>query len=1686
MEEFVRKNPWLGLESYKEGEILYGRDDDIRDLSQCVLNDTDTLLYGKSGIGKSSILNAGILPAARRNGYLPVLIRLSHKEKHSYLHQINQAILNAILYSLTGDFGTDVSITNGVHALNDAQSLIREVVSCKDTEAESFYEYFHRHTFHNANGDRLKLLIIFDQFEEIFTLQDDVQKKKNFFTHLADLLNDIMPDELQQKVEISSDTQEEIIVGGESDFENIFDDLNLGIENSLPEYVTDNDVHFVFTIREDFLSEFEYYSAAIPSLKQNRYGLRPINEEQAAQIILRPVPELIDKSVAKLIIEKITGKKDFKIDGVPEIEVDSAVLSLYLNRLYEAKEGKAITRELVEQKGGEIISDFYNDALSDISDSTIEYLEDMLLNGQGRRENITVYDAINDGNISEQELDILCNKKKILRQFNYAGDLRIEYIHDILCPEVKERKKQRELILEQELERKRQEKEKQELLQERERERTIRNIEYNNKKRATERNVLIHKGRRLIDNALDFGEFRTLSGISSQTDVDRFINISRLMSNAYEVYFEEATDSEFVNQQVFSDPLLNNSICALSFYKEDESTPTIDGIYGVELRYNGTLISDIFFKGKKVAPDGSLSFDEPIFILGGYCGIHIDYDENKREIQRIYLDDSGNPITTLDGYSVIQTKYDEKDNPVKIRYYILRDGDLLPIRHLHGNHGYDSVFDKNGNEIERHFVDENEQPTSIVSGVYGKRITYDIDSFHRVTISNIDNNGELMADKDGYVTEQIIYDKNGLPTINLSLDENGRPWRRPDGTYGNIDNIDYSQNIIETYFVDENGTYIENNDGAFKTVIKVNEKRQITELYSKDKNDQIIESEDNQDIQLWSFDEQNRLQSIKFLNKDRLFISGLRFDCNREGTHIIRAFCLSENGIGVYENFGVEGIEYSLNDGNNLPVLQTFINEYKQFKTCNDGYNAVRKWEDDKGRIIKELYYDVDGTPMKSKSGVFGVKVEYLDVETTKRINLDADGNMIEDNNGVAFIIETNNSSGLVQINYNIEGVPHANDDWVYVHLEKEIINQGHLERMLVLNSRKEQILIHRPHRADPGLGLVPCMIVETTFDNKGRPLNEYFKDARGNLVGDADGNSYTTWEYDDNNQEITSLYNINGELRIRIKTIKDNKNRITEQSYINNRNEYQELERGYSGEICEYYDEENKKIVSFIDSKGEACNNKDGFARRISWYDNFGRLVAQKDVTIDGNIHGLIGIREFIDSEKRECAYYIHYEDGQGHIIHNDNGSVFEYFEDDNKGRTIRNLYLDSNKLPLSDKYGDYGLSYEYDDEKQLTIITCLDENEQPHNNQLGYGIIHSYKNEEEKEIKRMYYSIEGNPITISSLLGCYGLSYEYPSENNKIVGYLNENGEITTNIHGYAYQEECFNPKNGIHRIFYYDKDRNNTQSLENENKEYGYAIDTENNWRRIISLGKDGNYTNNACGYAIKHELYEDGKLRFYKFLDIDNRPIADSVGDYGTEILHSDDGSMVRLVSLNEKYDRHLNDYGYCFCDVITDITGEQFRIWRDKDSNQVLPKLRLGKKLKRWLTKFKKKDSQTTIFNCRQIGAVFDCVLGNIEGNGHGKKQGLHSTYLILQYNDWCIGDEPEKLGELIANTAKQSKHLVLLPVVLNGSLLKDIGDIMEFNFPAGQIGLRFREWGINIDTLRIIIEKKKEWDKGKS
>lgn len=424
-----KDNPWLGLESYQENQIIYGRNKEIEELSQCILNNNETVLYGKSGIGKSSIINAGILPVARANGYIPVVVRLDHSNKHSYIKQINDQICKF--------------------------TTIDHCSLTKSIDEQLLWEYFHTREFkQTANAEsKSKILIVFDQFEEIFTLQGNAAAKSQFFKEIADVLNDVMPKSLvvESKVEkpenTTQNTEETTQITGFASMTDLFSSIAAQVENANNQYIEDNDIHFVFTLREDFLSEFEYYTTRIPSLKQHRYGLRPINEEQAAEIIMKPRPDLVDEVVARLIIETVTNRTDFNLGDEPEIDVDAAVLSLFLSQIYDKRETEqdAISVNLVKTFGKDIIKDFYEESIEGLSSEQIDFLEEELLTGENRRDSLSRSD-FKAGGFSEEELRRLIDEKKLLRQFHYEGDLRVEFIHDVLCDVVKERKEIRQQL----------------------------------------------------------------------------------------------------------------------------------------------------------------------------------------------------------------------------------------------------------------------------------------------------------------------------------------------------------------------------------------------------------------------------------------------------------------------------------------------------------------------------------------------------------------------------------------------------------------------------------------------------------------------------------------------------------------------------------------------------------------------------------------------------------------------------------------------------------------------------------------------------------------------------------------------------------------------------------------------------------------------------------------------------------------------------------------------------------------------------------------------------------------------------------------------------------------------------------------------------------------------------------------
>lgn len=398
-------NPWIGLDSYREGQILYGRSREIRDLSMAVFYNRQTIVYGRSGTGKSSLLHAGIFPEARLRGCLPISIRFDHSSDTNYREQLIRTITAAI-----------------EAAGGEVRDLLEE-----ESRPESLWEFFHRYQF-LRDGKPLTPLLVVDQFEEIFTLSHKKEDVQRFFTELGDLLNDVMPDYLQETAVTAKATDTTSIFG------------SMTFQTMESRYQTDPSYHLVLVLREDYLSYLERYSQRIPALKQNRYGLLPITYQQALEIIMQPRPGLVSSEVADAIIRHIVTETDLN----DETPVDAAILSLFLSRLYEKKgDNPVINLQLVNEQGEALLEDFYAEVVAPLDRKTVYYLEDILINADGHRENVTLETLYKNDWCSRDVVEML-EASHLLRLFSYGDVQRVEYAHDVLCPIIVHRKEQRE------------------------------------------------------------------------------------------------------------------------------------------------------------------------------------------------------------------------------------------------------------------------------------------------------------------------------------------------------------------------------------------------------------------------------------------------------------------------------------------------------------------------------------------------------------------------------------------------------------------------------------------------------------------------------------------------------------------------------------------------------------------------------------------------------------------------------------------------------------------------------------------------------------------------------------------------------------------------------------------------------------------------------------------------------------------------------------------------------------------------------------------------------------------------------------------------------------------------------------------------------------------------------------------
>ncbi len=403
-----QQRPFPGLLSFRERESPYffGRGKEASRLLRLVRRDVATLLFGGSGLGKTSLIHAGLFPNLRKSQFLPVSIRI--------------------------DFSPEAP-----HPVAQVKAALKSSVDRAGGEAEhpgmawdevTLWELLHRTVFWSSTNRLLQPVLVFDQFEELFTLAANHSAVTELIDELENLIENQIPMSVQRRLEDSGQT---------IDFP--YDRRNFRV---------------LISLREDFLPLLEQLCEDIPSLRRNRMRLTALSPEQARDAVSRPNPELVDEAVGQEIVQFVadTAEHPFRRVGAGGIgsraEVEPALLSLVCRELNDKRIAQGrdrITSDLLGAAKVGILEDFYDRSLADLPPEMRVFVEDRLLTRSGYRNLVAMDDALDSEGITRADLESLVGRR-LIRVEDRLGAQRIELTHDVLTRTIRKSRDRRRAL----------------------------------------------------------------------------------------------------------------------------------------------------------------------------------------------------------------------------------------------------------------------------------------------------------------------------------------------------------------------------------------------------------------------------------------------------------------------------------------------------------------------------------------------------------------------------------------------------------------------------------------------------------------------------------------------------------------------------------------------------------------------------------------------------------------------------------------------------------------------------------------------------------------------------------------------------------------------------------------------------------------------------------------------------------------------------------------------------------------------------------------------------------------------------------------------------------------------------------------------------------------------------------------
>ena len=157
-------NPYVGPRAFQPGETLYGRDREVLELLDLVLAERIVLLHSPSGAGKTSLIQAALIPKLKEEGFevLPVIrVRMEQPVGTDTGEVLNHYVLSTLL-----SLEQDVPADDQRDVPDLARMSLDDYLSGRPAKADN-------------------RVLIFDQFEEVLLNPADQDDKREFFRQLG-------------------------------------------------------------------------------------------------------------------------------------------------------------------------------------------------------------------------------------------------------------------------------------------------------------------------------------------------------------------------------------------------------------------------------------------------------------------------------------------------------------------------------------------------------------------------------------------------------------------------------------------------------------------------------------------------------------------------------------------------------------------------------------------------------------------------------------------------------------------------------------------------------------------------------------------------------------------------------------------------------------------------------------------------------------------------------------------------------------------------------------------------------------------------------------------------------------------------------------------------------------------------------------------------------------------------------------------------------------------------------------------------------------------------------------------------------------------------------------------------------------------------------------------------------------